>query len=431
MDFRPILADGFGVTFTEHPLRRWAVDEMRLRRFAPVGQHCEIWQVVRLIEQDERSVEDRWLIHERPDFDEWVLAARHGSGHSKSGIYFIWERHTEATTITLIFPHGTADSAKMPYIKWLEEWPGEVVRATKILVVPDASSIDSNLQQLGISKQEMVCCDINAGLRLWSDFSIHGDGYGRLLLTAGDVGEGERGRIIQRVQELGNYRNLALLGFPMVQQYGPKVDALEQKLSEHAKRVATSNDDDETLLIELTNISAELELIRSATSFRLSATAAYAEIAADRLGSLNIQPVANYQSLTDFTERRLVPASRTCSVFRQRLSHIAERISGVMHTLDVQIDSRIKAQNLGLMQSMERSTQLQLRLQTLVEGLSVIAAAYYLIGLIAFIAKGVAAFSSGSRTEIFIGAITLPIILLIYLFVRHLRHKVLNESGKR
>ncbi len=417
------------MSFTEHPLRRWAVDEMRLRRFAPVSRHCDIYQVVRLIDADERAAEDHWLLNDRPAFDDWSLAARHGSGHTKSGIYFLWERHTEASTLTLIFPNDAPQGVRARYINWLEQWPGVVVRATHIFVIPDAQNVDVHLEQLGISPHEMVCCDINAGLRIWSDFGIHADGYGRLLVTAGDIEDGERGRIIQRAQELGNYRNLALLGFPIVQQYGPQVDILEQRLSEHAKRVSVADDDDETLLNQLAQISSELELIRSATGFRLSATAAYAEVAADRLASLNVQPVANYQSLTDFTERRLVPASRTCSVFRQRLSHIAERISGVMHTLDVRIDIRIKAQNLGVMQSMERSTQLQLRLQTLVEGLSVIAAAYYLIGLIAYVTKGFAAYPSGSSSEIFIGAITLPVILLIFAFVRRLRYKVLKETG--
>lgn len=416
------------MSFTEHPLRRWAVDEMRLRRFAPVGKHCEMVQAVRLISADERALEDRWLIGDRPDFDDWSLAARHGSGHTKSGIYFLWERHTEASTLTLIFPEAAPASVRNPYISWIESWPGAVVRATRVFVMPDADGSEQQLEKMGISKREIVCCDINAGLRIWSDFGILDDGYGRLLVRAGDVEDGERGRIIQRVQELGNYRNLALLGFPTVQQYGPQVDVLEQKLSEHAKRVAMAGDDDETLLNDLANISSELELIRSATGFRLSATAAYAEVAADRLASLNVQSVANFQSLTDFTERRLVPASRTCSVFRQRLNHIAERISGVMHTLDVRIDSRIKAQNLGLMRSMERSTQLQLRLQTLVEGLSVIAAAYYLVGLIGYISKGAAAFPSGSKSEIFVGAVTLPVVLLIYVFVRYLRHKVMSET---
>jgi uncharacterized membrane-anchored protein len=416
------------MSFTEHPLRRWAVDEMRLRRFAPVANSCEIYQVVRLIEQGERGAEDLWLINQKPEFDDWTLAAKHGSAHTKSGIHFLWERHTEATTITLIFPADVAEVARMPYIKWMEEWPGGVVRATHILVIPDDRDIEAHLLRFGISAQEMVCCDINAGLRIWSDFSIHGDGYGRLLVLASDVGDGERGRIVQRVQELGNYRNLALLGFPTVQEYGPQVDRLEHKLSEHARRVALTDEDDEILLNDLAAISSELELIRSATGFRLSATAAYAEVAADRLASLDIKPVANYQSLKDFTERRLVPATRTCSVFRTRLSHIAERIAGVMHTLDVRFDSRIKAQNLGLMQSMERSTQLQLRLQTLVEGLSVIAAAYYLVGLIGYMSKGVVAFPSGSQSDLFVGAITLPVVLIIYMFVRYLRNKVLKET---
>ena len=99
-----------------------------------------------------------------------------------------------------------------------------------------------------------------------------------------------------------------------------------------------------------------------------------------------------------------------------------------MHTLDVRIDTRIKAQNLRLMESMERSTQLQLRLQTLVEGLSVIAAAYYLVGLIAYMTKGAAAFSSGSQTELFIGLITIPVILAIYVLVQRLRGKVMKET---
>jgi len=416
------------MSFTEHPLRRWAVDEMRLRRFAPVSAHCDIYQAVRLIDADERAQEDHWLLNDRPAFDDWSLAARHGSGQTKSGIHFLWERHTEASTLTLIFPDGAPAGVRAPYIKWLEQWPGAVVRATRIFVFPDAQKIEENLKRQGISQQEMVCCDINAGLRIWSDFGISKDGYGRLLITAGDVEDGERGRIIQRAQELGNYRNLALLGFPTVQKYGPQIDRLEQRLSEHAKRVALADEDDETLVNQLADISSELEVIRSATSFRLSATAAYAEVAADRLAALDVKTVANFQSLTDFTERRLVPASRTCSVFRQRLSHIAERISGAMHTLDVRIDIRIKAQNLSVMQSMQRSTQLQLRLQTLVEGLSVIAAAYYLIGLIAYVTKGVAALPSGPTYEIFIGAITLPVILLIFLFVQRLRHKVLKET---
>ena len=80
------------------------------------------------------------------------------------------------------------------------------------------------------------------------------------------------------------------------------------------------------------------------------------------------------------------------------------------------------------MRSMERSTQLQFRLQTLVESLSVIAAAYYLIGLVAYVVKGVAALSTGAWYEVVIGAITLPVVLLIYTLVHVLRNRVLKET---
>lgn len=418
------------MTIINHPLRQWAVDEMHLRRFAPVSDDCQVYQSVLLISEEQRQSEDQHLIADKPPFDDWHLAPRSASAHTHTGIYFLWERHTEASTVTLILPSGLTTKQTDAYLYWLEKWPGSVIRATRIKTISDAAMVDENLAAMGIVAEDLVCCDVNHGLRIWSDFGIHKDGYGRLLVLGGDRSDAERGRIIQRVQELGNYRNLALMGFPTVQQYGPQVDELEQRLSEHAERVAsaTDEDSDEILLQQLAEISAQLELIRSATGFRLSATNAYAEVAADRLNALDVKPVANFQSLKEFTERRLIPAQRTCAVFQTRLARIAERVSRIMHTLDVRIDTRIKAQNLRLMESMERSTQLQLRLQTLVEGLSVIAAAYYLVGLIAYVTKGAAAFPSGSETDLLIGLITIPVILAIYLLVNRLRGKVLKEN---
>jgi uncharacterized membrane-anchored protein len=416
------------MAFTEHPLRRWAVNELHSRRFAPVPDMCEMVQIVLMVAAEQRAGEAEWLATQQSSFAQWALASRHGAGTTISGVQMLWERHTEASSVTLIFPRATPLAERQALLDWAEQWPGEVIRATHVFVVPKVDDVAAQMAEHGLRPDETICCDVNGALRIWSDFGIHPDGYGRLLVQAGKVSEAERGRIIQRLQELGNYRNLALLGLPMVQQYGPELDRLEAKLAEHAKRVARTDQDDDSLLNELAGISAELELIRSETGFRLSATAAYTEIAADRLAALEVQSVANFQSLTDFTERRLIPAARTCLNFGQRLAQLADRISGVMHTLDVRIDSRIKAQNLQLMQSMERSTQLQFRLQTLVEGLSIIAAAYYLVGLFAFVAKGADAIGKGWSAEALVGAATLPVVLFIYLLVRRLRQKVLGDA---
>ena len=77
------------MAFAEHPLRRWAVNEMHLRRFAPVAERCDIYQVVRLLEPHERAAEDRWLIAYAPPFDEWNLAPRHGSGSCEQQHIFL------------------------------------------------------------------------------------------------------------------------------------------------------------------------------------------------------------------------------------------------------------------------------------------------------------------------------------------------------
>lgn len=414
----------------DHPSRKWAVDEIHMRRFVPIASQCEIYQAVHLVGAQDRNVEEQLLADHRPPFDEWRQASRNAAGQQGKGIFFLWERHTEATTVTLVFQQDCPETQRAAYIEWLEGWSGQIIRATRIFVVPTQSEIDTLLKTQGVDMDDLVCADISDGLRIWSDFGLRSDGYGRLIVQAGRVSDAARGRIVQRVQELGNYRNMALLGLWEVQKYGPKVDELEETLSDHATRVAQAgeSENDERFLQELIELSSQLEVIRSITGFRLSATAAYAEVAADRLAALDVHPVADYQSLSEFTERRLVPAARTCSVFTERLARIAERISRVMHTLDVRVDTRIKEQNLILTKRMERSIQLQFRLQRLVEGLSVIAAAYYLIGLIAFIVKGAAAWPSGSQTEVVIAAVTLPVIAVIYAFVRRTRGTVLKET---
>lgn len=417
------------MAFTEHPLRRWAVHEMHLRRFAPIAAPAELIQFVRVVEADEREAEQAAL-ERGVDGLAWQNSddARHRSGRTASGAEVIWERHTEASTLTMILPPDPAPDVLRGLIAWAEDGPGMVVRATRIFVEKTHEEAEKRRDRMGFRSEDIVCCDVKGGVRLWSDFGLHADGYGRLVLAAGDVPPNELGRTVQRLQELGNYRNLALLGFPMVQQRRGELASLESELSRHAQMLTGDETEDEELLGNLTTISARLEQMRAETGFRLGATRAYASIASDRLAGLHVQPVPGHQSLSDFTERRLTPAIRTCASFTERMESLAERISGVMATLDTRIDSRIKAQNLRLMESMDRSSQLQLRLQNLVEGLSIIAAGYYAVGLLGFIVKGFKGYPHGEWGDVALAAATLPVLLILYLLVRSWRHRVIDSE---
>ena len=70
-----------------------------------------------------------------------------------------------------------------------------------------------------------------ATARIVSDFRLNPDGFGRLLVLDRDLAGDEPAQLVQRLQELGNYRNMALLGLPLAQQLTPEVTRLESRLA--------------------------------------------------------------------------------------------------------------------------------------------------------------------------------------------------------
>ncbi|MCM8556496.1 DUF3422 domain-containing protein [Sphingomicrobium sediminis] len=416
---------------TEHPLRRDLVREMHLRRFAPVQAPARLVQMIYLVDKEERQAELERLANPVGKAAKTIeQESRHALIAIDEDIRFLWERQTEATTITALV-EGRDMGRLDALVEWMMEWPGAVVRATKLYVEPEEEAAKNCLPDMRFVEQDLVSCCINAGVRMWSDFRIREDGFGRMLLAGQAGGPDELGRIVQRLQELGNYRNLALLGLPPVQRLMPELNRLEDDLARQSQKLGELGEeefDDDALLHDLSRLSAEMARIRAENSYRLGATQAYAQIAGDRLETLEIKPLPGYQSLSDFTERRLVPAMRTCETFANRLRRIAERSSDAIALLNTRIDTRIKAQNLDLLKSMESSFSLQLRLQNLVEALSVIAASYYAVGLIAFMVKGWKAFPDGDSTDIILGIATPGIVLLIFILVGVIRKRVVDET---
>ncbi|MBX7483545.1 DUF3422 domain-containing protein [Qipengyuania qiaonensis] len=425
----PLLMYVFLVNLTEHPLRRELVREMHLRQFAPVSAPASIVQTVLLVADGERDAEFRYLdrLAQKKDL-RLHPQARHAIIALDDGRYLLWERHTEATTLTVIMEAHPKDDFSSA-AELLEGWPGTVVRATKLFVEKDEATAAGRIAEIGFEEGELVCCKVNAGVTIWSDFRIRDDGFGRLLLTAGHAGPGELGRIVQRLQELGNYRNLALLGLPEVRRLTPTLTKLEEQLARYSNELGEEGgESDEKLMQQLSVLSAELARLRVESSYRLSASRAYAQIAMDRLDALSIEGRKGYQDLAEFTERRLIPGMRTCESFVERMRRLSERTGDAIALLNTRIDTRIKAQNLDLLRSMESSFNLQLRLQHLVEALSVIAAGYYAVGLIAFVLKGTAAFPIRSRVDIALAVLTPLVLLAIFFLVSRMRKRYLGES---
>ena len=204
--------------FSEHPLRRQIVGEMHLRRFPALELPAMAFQTVRLVDENDREKE--WLILQQRCASGLDRNLRHLETEWSANGRLAWERHSEAVTTTLTSTSVSADAQFWsapdvgPFsdtLQWMETLPGLVIRATHIVVVANDSYAEQVVDRADFHPGHLVSCIIGDSVRIWSDFRIHAGGYGRLVVAANGAADGEVSRSIQRIQELGNYRNLSLL----------------------------------------------------------------------------------------------------------------------------------------------------------------------------------------------------------------------------
>ena len=151
--------------------------------------------------------------------------------------------------------------------------------------------------------------------------------------------------------------------------------------------VTADEADEPGLLDRLTRLEAEIENRQSETRYRFSAADAYHELVQRRIEELREQRIQGLQTFREFTERRLAPAMNTCRSVAARQESLSQRVSRATRLLSTRVDLTRERQNQVLLESMDRRARLQLRLQSTVEGLSVAAVTYYVVGLIGHAAE--------------------------------------------
>jgi uncharacterized membrane-anchored protein len=159
----------------------------------------------------------------------------------------------------------------------------------------------------------------------------------------------------------------------------------------------------------------------------MSATAAYAQLVEERLAGLAIRSIPGYPCLDDFTQRRLLPAIRTARAYTHRQDVLSARAAHFTSLLRTRVETRIENQNGRLLRSMERSSSLQLRLQQLVEGLSVVALSYYGLSLLGYMLKGAEhRFEFIPAAEI-MGLLVPVVVISMWLGLHRMKAKVMGE----
>jgi uncharacterized membrane-anchored protein len=244
-----------------------------------------------------------------------------------------------------------------------------------------------------------------------TDFRLRPDGFERMLVIAPPgTTETRAGRISQRLLEIEIYRLMALRGLPVAKALSPALAESEAALSQVTAALETRNTSEAALLDTLIHVAARVERATAEHQYRFSATQAYDALVRQRLAELRELPIPGTQTLGEFMQRRLSPAIATVASTAQRLGALSQRIERTSALLRTRVDIATETQNQQLLAKLTHGQELQLRLQSTVEGLSIAAISYYVISLLLYGGKALKAVGVPINAELAAGA-AVPLVL--------------------
>lgn len=377
----------------EHPQRQILAGELHARPPVNAAAPLRVFHYALLTAEAERERDREHLLALCGCLGLAPPPARASHFHAMHGTLQIkWERHTEFTTWTFFEAGscagpfaGTEPAALPPH--WWQDTPGDLLVAVRLAVLEPGAKLDAADLERYFDPAGVVGSHAAGGrARVWTDLRLHADGQTRFLIEDCGLNTAQAGRLLQRLFELETYRMLALLGLPLAQATAPRIRAIELRLQGLTEQLgaAAGLAEQKALLHELTRLWAEVEDCVANTAYRFSATQAYYAITRARAAAFDEAAGDTVQSLSDFIGRRLEPAVRTCEAVAAREERLSQRLNRAADLLRTRVDVAVEQQSADLLASMNRRARLQLRLQETVEGLSVAAITYYLVGLVGY-----------------------------------------------
>jgi uncharacterized membrane-anchored protein len=360
---------------------------------------------------------------EGPGHDRKVHHVKVGGGTLR------WEQFTEFTSYTFDAPtaDGVAPFAPIaddPFGAGFQP-PGEMMVATRLDLVTEAMIAGNQrgamegFEELWVSASLVV----ERTALIVTDFRVDRDGRTRILVVDRGLHPHQAGALVQRLLEIETYRTFAMLGLPAAQALAPTVTEIEKRLVgiTAESRQTAGLDQNRRLLADLSALSAEVEASAAASAYRFGASRAYDQIVGLRLEAIGEDPFEGYPTWAAFLSRRTTPAMRTLETLQHRLQDLSAKLGRAANLLRTRVDVELEQQNRQVLQSMNRRARLQLRLQQTVEGLSVAAISYYVVGLIGYLAKGTQAFGIPFDPAYATAIAVAPVLLLVWWIVRRIR----------
>ncbi|MSR17106.1 MAG: DUF3422 domain-containing protein [Methylococcaceae bacterium] len=345
-----------------------------------------------------------------------------------------WEQHGEFSTYTFYVqgiehtPFSEPALKKVP-VDWLSTLTGKILVATHASILPEGVNLDLTAISPYFTNNTLIGSTVTGGAAcVFTDFRIHVDGFSRFLIVNNNLRVEQGARLMHRLFEIEVYRVLALLAFPIARKLYPELKKADQQLNTITSAMTQSDGNDSKLLDELTMLAAEIENHVSSNHLRFAAASAYYNLVEQRLIDLREERIQGIQTIGEFLKRRLEPAVNTCRSTANRFTSLSERVGNTSQLLRTRVDMIIERQNQALLTSMNLRAKMQLRMQQMVEGISVVAITYYAANLIYAMANTLHEFGWHINPEIIEG-VAVPFILIgIGLGFKYIHHIIKNTT---
>ncbi len=409
-------------TFRDHPDRAAIMAEVHARPLDLIAPVTRIRRLVFVVPSDMAALFARFALFAReagvpapaPDVRQIGFVA---------GPYAVtWEFHTEFVTVTWRAPID--DTQNWPETIGLGVLAGaELIAATRIDVIADEAVPERFLPQFNVSSLCVSTLEEGAA-QVATDFVADADGYTRLEFAAGALTPLRRSVLARRLLEVDTYRSMALLALPLARRETGGLNALERSLTAVIDTLpaASTTERVQAALDALHDLSVRSGQLSERLTYRFAAAKAYGEIVHARLASLREGPTQYGSSIGRYLGNRLDPALGTCLAMEKRLGVLAEKIARAIELLNVRISLDVQIQNKAVLETIASTAQSQFRLQATVEGLSVIAITYYLLGILGYAFAGPLEWLAIDKAVAL--SVAAPVaLLLVWLAIRAVRRR--------
>lgn len=421
----------------DHPLRYQLANELHARPFPTLvspGQavYLAIKQAHQAAKRD-RELDRAHLL---------ALLDRFGAQHPSPDAthYFAdlgrfnlkWESHTEFVTYTAFMENGEDrpfDPAAWEVFPadWLTNAPGQRITSAHIRFVKAPEDGGEIVEQIGewFAPESLAVSNVlDSTAIVAGDFRIDSTGHMRFaVFTKAEIGNRRIGRIVQRICEIETYKAMSMLGMPRARNVSHRMGDIDANLSGLVGDLTGDLARPEETLHALLSAAAELEQLHTESSFRFGATRAYEALVNQRIEVLREERFRGRQTFGEFMMRRFDPAMRTVKATERRLQGMTDRAIRVGDLLRTRVDVDRAAQNQQLLASMDARSDMQLRLQKTVEGLSIVAISYYAVSLVVYLVAPLSG-PLGIEKAVLAALAVIPVVTIVWLALRAIQRSI-------